>query len=176
MTERYKKIFKEYNKKLFSYKGRNVWDIEHSVDRFKERFPQYTFEDYKKIVEDGIDGILSTFKDSRAKYIIVSREKRVAVQLEWRRDKKHDDGKNHGYSATTLDIDKHSKELKMDTKLFVEEIKKYKLENCFESKQYPKMVKEIGYMGIPLSEECKDYEVYVKLGKVYKNFEIIEVK
>jgi hypothetical protein len=174
-TKLYKRKFNEYSKKLFTYKGRNFFDIEHSIDRFKERFPEYTIEDYITVAHRGIDLILDLFKDSKGKYIIVSKSKYISLQIEWRLDKKGNDRKNHGFSATTLDYRIHKKEMKGDTKLFVEDYKKHKLECGFYTTDYKQMIKETGYYDIKI-KECPDYKVYIKEGKIYKNFTIIEIE
>jgi hypothetical protein len=170
----YKKLF-EHERKIFSYKGRNVFDIDHSIVRFQERFPNLKDENWKKVCEDGIDLILDVFKDSSNKYIIISRSKNIAIQLEWRKDKKSKDNKNHGFTATTLDAIEHKRELQNDRKIFVEEIKKYNLEKWFNTKSYKKMIESTGYLGVKLDEECENYLIYIKEGQMYKDFEVIEV-
>lgn len=171
------KILEKYYKEIFTYRNRRVADTEHSIARFNERFPHLKLSAWKRIVAKGIDTILDVFNDATGKYIIVSKKTDVAVQLHWRKDNKNDDGFNHGYSATTLNRYDHDKTLKMDTKVFVEEIKKYGLENCFLSESYEDMVKEKNYyIDVKLNEECPDYKIYMKEGKIYRNFEIIEVE
>jgi hypothetical protein len=174
--KRYKTQLQEYSLKLFSYKGRNVWDTNHSVSQFLQRLPEYKIEDWEKVCKNGIDTILDAFKDSTAKFIIISKSKNIAIQLHWRRDKKNDDGKNHGFTATTLDYKTQQKVKQNDTKIFVEEIKKHKLEHCFESSDYKEMIKEIGYMEVKLIKNCSDYKIYIKEGRIYRNFKIIKVK
>lgn len=112
----------EYFKKIHSYKGRNVFDVEHSIVRFKERFPDLDMKDYYKTLEEGIDLIMDVFKDSSGKFIIVSRSKKIAIQLEWRKDTKSKDNLNHGFTATTLHSEDQDKVLKKDTKIKVESI------------------------------------------------------
>lgn len=169
----YKKLF-EFVKKVFSYKNRNVFDINHSIERFHERFPNLKDEEWKRILTDGIDKILDVFKDSSNKYLIISKSKNVAIQLDWRKDKHSKDNFNHGFSATTLDAEIHKRELQNDKKIFVEEIKKYKLEKWFKSTDYKEMLKETGYLEIKL-KECPGYKIYIKEGKLFRNFKIIKV-
>ncbi len=174
--KKWKSQLQEYSLKIFSYKGRNVWDTNHSVSQFLKRLPEYKIKDWEEVCKKGIDTILNTFKDSAAKFIIISKSKNIAIQLHWRKDEKNNDGNNHGFTATTLDYKTQKKVMKNDTKIFVEEIKKHKLEHCFESSNYKEMVKEIGYMEVKLIKNCPDYKVYIKEGKMYRNFKVIEVK
>ena len=82
--ERYKQL-KEYYKELFTYKGRTIADTLHSMSQFKDRHPEYDIKDWKEVLENGIDIRLDVFKDSASKYIIISKSKNIAIQLEWRR-------------------------------------------------------------------------------------------
>jgi len=157
-------LLKEYYKELFSYKGRKIADIEHSVSQFRVRHPGRSIEEWKKVIEDGIDVILDVFNDSAGKYIIISKSKNIAVQLEWRLDNKYNDKKNHGFTATTLNYDTQKKVIQNDTKLFVEDFKKYNIEEN---------IKDVGYYTIDI---CKNYKIYIKEGKINRNFEIIKVK
>ena len=172
-----KKYFriKEYFRTLFKYRNRKINDINHSLDRFNERFPQYTFADYKKVIEKGVDIILDIFKDSVNKYLIISKSTDIAVQLEWRKDKKFKDNINHGFTATTLNSRIHKQLLQKDKKIFVEDFKKFNVYKWFEHKENKKMIKEIGYYAINLDKDCEDYKIYLKEGEVHTNFKIIEV-
>jgi len=172
--KRYRKL-QEYFKHIFTYRDRNISDTEHSIERFNERFPKLKLSTWKRVVSKGIDIIIDTFKDSSGKYLIVNKATKVIVQLEWRKDTKSKDGKNHGFSATTLHYDLHKKELKKDTKLFVEDFKKHNLESWFDNDiSYKKMIEDIGYYDVKL-QECPDYKTYIKEGKMYRNFKIIEI-
>lgn len=167
---------KEFYKELFIYKGRHIGDSEHSIERFEQRFPDEDISKWKEIVEKGIDIILDVFKDSEGKYILVNKKTDIAIQFDWRKDKYRNDGKNHGFSATTLSFTDHQRVLKMDTKLFIEKIKREKLEESFVSAKYKNMIKEKNfYMSINLLE-CDDYKIYIHKGQVRRNFNVIEVK
>jgi hypothetical protein len=173
--KRYKTKYQEYSRKLFTHQGRNVFDIEHSMDRFHERFPDLSDEDWNRIMQKGIDFVLDLFKDSIGKYIFVSKKNDVAIQVDWRIDNKSNNNLNHAFTSTTLEYSVHKNMLRADTKLFVEEIKKYHLEEGFISKSYKNMLKETNfYLDIKL-EENKDYKIYIHKGKIYKNFEVIEI-
>jgi hypothetical protein len=175
--KRYKReIFNEYVKKLLSYKGRNIFDTYHSIEQFNDRFPDYDYEDWKEVCRNGIDKIIDIFKDSSKKYIIISKSTDIAIQMEWRKDKKSNDNKNHGFTATTLDYVTQKKATQNDTKLFVEEIKKYNLEKWFETSDYKEMIEKIGYLGIKIINECPEYEIYIKEEAILRNFEIVEVE
>lgn len=165
IEERYQRKFQEYYKELFTYKGRKIADTDHTISQFNKRFPEYTFEDWKEIIEKGIDTILDVFKDNSAKYVIISKSKNIAIQVEWRKDNKYNDKKNHAFSATTLDYKIQKRVIQGDTKLFVENFEKFSLKES---------IKDIGYYAIYL-EECKGYKVYIKEGKIYRNFISIEI-
>lgn len=173
--KKYRFTLNEHFKKILSYRQRNIYDIEHSVTRFHERFPELTDKDYFNALQDGIDIILQVFKDSTQKYIIISKKRGFGIQLDWRKDKKSRDNINQGYTATTLDVNLHKKLLANDRKLFVEEIKKYNLQEWFKSGlTINEVMKETGYIDIKLPE-CDNYVVYLNEGELHKNFSIIEV-
>jgi hypothetical protein len=171
--KRYQPLLETF-KKVYTYRDRDVFDTEHSVSRFEERFPLLTIKDYEKSLQEGIDIILDIFKDSSRKYMVISKSKQFGIQIDWRKDIKSSSKTNHGFSATTLDYETQKQMIKGDTKVFVESFKKNKVENWFNSKDYKTIFKEIGYYAMPI-QECRGYEVYVREGKVYQNFTVIEV-
>ena len=173
--KKYKPQLKEFSTKLFSYKGRNIFDINHSIERFHERLPGLTLDVWENVCKDGIDTILDIFRDSSGKYIIVSNSTNIAIQLEWRKDKKKNDGKNHGFTATTLDYEIQKKEIKGDRKLFVEIIKKHKIEGEFAASIAKKNSQDNNTLSIKINE-CDGYYVYLYEGIITKNFNVIEVE
>jgi hypothetical protein len=170
----YKKFFKEEFKKILTYKDRNIYDTDHSISRFKERFSELDIKVYYKVLKEGIDVILDVFKDSKGKYIIVSKATNVAIQLEWRLNNKSNSKINHGFTASTLDYKTQKDPIKGDMKLFVENYKKDKMERFFETKEYKQMIKETGYYYIKIPE-CEGYKIYIHEGKRKRNFKIIKV-
>lgn len=173
--KKYKDELKEYYNELFIYRGRHICDTNHSIERFHERFPNEPIETWETLIKKGIDVIFDIMKDSEGKYVIVSRVKDIAIQLDWRKDKKNSDKKNHGFSASTLQFSKHQRMLQGDTRLFVEQIKKYSLEESFKSTSYNNMIKEKNfYLDIKI-DECPDYKIYIHEGKIHKNFKVIEI-
>jgi hypothetical protein len=174
--KKYKSQLKEFSKKLFTYKGRNIFDTYHSIDRFHERFPDLSIETWEKVCENGMDVILDVFRDSIGKYIIVSNSTNMAIQLEWRKDKnKSSDKKNHGFTATTLDYRIQKIEIQGDRKLFVEKIKKYGLEEEFAAYLAKKNASDNNSLSINV-KDCEGYYSCLYEGMIIKNFEIIEVE
>jgi hypothetical protein len=172
--KKYKPLLEKYFKKVYEYRDRNVFDIEHSISRFNERFPSLSIKDYEKALQEGIDIILDIFKDSTKRYMVISKSKQFAIQIDWRKDIKSTSKLNHGFSATTLDYETQKQMIKGDTKLFVESFKKNNIKKWFGEKKEIDIISEVGYYALKL-EECKGYEVYIKEGKIYKNFTVIEV-
>lgn len=172
LPKRYKRFF-ENAPIILRYRQRRVFDTNHSIARFNERFPKLHISEYERILRDGIDTILDVFKDKSAKYIVTSRSKDVAIQLEWRRDSHEPDDKtNQGFTATTLNIHDHDKILKQDTKFFVELLMR-DYPNLYESENH--VIDTTGYIQEEL-EEGSGLKVSMHFGKIGKNFEIIEVE
>lgn len=172
--KKYKSQLKEFSKKLFNYKGRNIFDVNHSIERFHERFPDLSLLDWEKVCKDGINVILDVFRDSAGKYIIVSNSTNIAIQMEWRKDIKSNDKKNHGFTATTLDYRIQKREIQGDRKLFVEKIKKYNLEEEFAASLAKKNSSDNNVISIKI-KECDEYCIYLYEGIITKNFKVIEV-
>jgi hypothetical protein len=57
----YKKLFKEYFKKVLDYRGFFIYDTEHSLTRYKERIGKDIFL-YEKLLKKGINWIISNKK------------------------------------------------------------------------------------------------------------------
>lgn len=168
--QRYQKKFQEYSKQIHTYKNRNVFDTNHAIKRFHERFPELKLKDYYQVLENGIDIILDIMKDSEGKYIIISKSKKIGIQLNWRKDNKSSDNLNHGFTATTLHRDDNTKVFKKDTKLFVERIKADGYMRLYESDQG--IIDTTGYYDILLED---DFKLYLSNGSINMNYELIEV-
>ncbi len=161
---------------ILNYKNRYVYDLGQSFACYEQRFPGLTRADYDKTLKQGIDTILDVFKDSRGKYIIISKSKKFGIQLDWQRDSFNtEDRRNHGYTATTLDSETQMEVYRHDTKIFVEDFEKHGIAQWFETTDIEKMIEQTGYYAIEISE-CPGYKRYIKEGKLYANFEIIEVE
>ena len=174
--KKYKPSLKEYSKLIYFYRGHEVFDVEHSVERFRERFPELSIRDYNKALEEGINIILDILKDSSGKYFLESKSKHFAIQFDWSQDKKKQNKINCGKTATTLDARIHKKELQKDRRLFVEDFKKNHIETHFTTTSFKEIIKQMYYYGRMVSEECKDYKVYIQEGKVKANYRVIKVK
>ena len=57
----YKPLF-EHFEKILSYRGHNVYDTEHSVDRYKERVGRDIFL-YEKLLKKSINWIIDNHKE-----------------------------------------------------------------------------------------------------------------
>ncbi len=156
--------------------NRYVIDLNKSIECFEEQFPRLNKFDFFNVLHEGMEMILGKNKDSRGKFIIISKSKKFGIQLDWRRDTYNtEDKRNHGYTATTLDSETQKEVYRHDTKIFVEEFEKYGIAQWFETTDIEKMMEQMGYYAIEISE-CPGYKRYIKEGKMYANFEIIEVE
>jgi hypothetical protein len=181
----YKKFFKEYFKKVLNYKGRNIYDTEHSIERFKERMPGLDLNIYYTALKQGIDKILKDYKDERNQFIVASEKYGFGIQIDWRSDLKNPKDKtNHGYSATTLDPKENKLYTKNDKKLFVEQVKKYGVvKNTSEGRKekvyYNIPLKNIQYFRLEhldyLKEDMIGFDVFMEYEEIFRTFEIIKV-
>lgn len=155
----------------FIYRNRRVY-----FDSYDSIYTNIQWTDYEKALREGIDTILDFFKDSRGHYIIISKSKKFGIQLDWRPDNfDATDKLNHGYTATTLDSVTQKDVTKHDTKLFVEDFKKNGVEHWFITEDYDEMIRQTGYYAI-FVENCPGYKMYIKEGKIYSNFQIVNVE
>ncbi|MBP7735447.1 MAG: hypothetical protein KA369_05685 [Spirochaetes bacterium] len=163
-------------KVILFHNERHVIVIKHSLNSFEEKVLNIEMADIDKALREGIDIILDVFKDSKGHFIIISKSKKFGIQLDWRRDTFNtEDRRNHGYTATTLDSETQKEVYRHDTKIFVEDFEKHGIAQWFETTDIDKMIEQTGYYAIEISE-CPGYKRYIKEGKLYANFEIIEVE
>jgi len=76
-------ILKEYFKEvLHNYQGHNIYDTEHSVERYKERIGKDIFL-YTKLLKKGINRIIENGKETiEDRYIFVSKKYGFGIQVE----------------------------------------------------------------------------------------------
>lgn len=167
----YKPLF-EHFEKILSYRGHNVYDTEHSVNRYKERVGKDIFL-YQKLLKKAINWIIDSNKEGiEDRYIFCSKRYRFGIQVHWRQDRVYK-GIFHGYSATTLSDNEMKIFLNNDKQVFVEQIKESfsdvdaeALANTyFYRYQFDKILeKEMSICG---------FDWFIEEGEVYRNFELI---
>ena len=167
----YKPLF-EHFEKILSYRGHNVYDTEHSVDRYKERVGRDIFL-YEKLLKKSINWIIDNHKESMEdRYIFCSKRYGFGIQIHWRQDRIYK-GTFNGYSATTLSDNEMKVFLNNDKQIFVEQIKESfsnidaeKFANIHYYRfQFDKILeKEMSMCG---------FDWFMEEGEVYRNFELI---
>ena len=168
-------ILKEYFKEvLHNYQGHNIYDTEHSVERYKERIGKDIFL-YTKLLKKGINWIIENNKETiEDRYIFVSKKYGFGIQVEWRKDRNNTKIFN-GYSATTLSKDEMKFFTKADKALFLENIL------LSESKEDAEYLVNKGYCRYKFEENTKkeldlcEFDLYIQSGEIHYNFELIEL-
>ena len=121
--KKYKSQIQEYFKNVLSYKNHNIYDVEHSIIRFKERVSSLDILIYFNLLKKGIDWIIKSNKEKiEDRYIFISKKYGFGIQVEWRKDRY----KNvfNGYSATTFSNNEMNFFTKADKEVFLENITK----------------------------------------------------
>jgi len=170
----YKKMFKEYFKKILDYKGYSIFDIQHSVERYKKRVSK-DISLYNELLEKGIDWIINNKKEIiEDRYIFVSKKYKFGIQVHWRKGRNLQEGFN-GYSATTLSQDEMKFFKEKDKQIFLEQFM------LTESKQRSEDIYNKGYARYKFVENLQKemdlcgFDLFVQSGKIYYTFELIEL-
>ena len=112
-------------KKILDYKGYEIWDIEHSVERYNERVG-LDIKIYTDLLKKAIDYLKSNHLLSiEDKYVFVSSIYEFGIQLNWRRDRKEPQVFK-GYTATTFS-ENEMNNFKGDSVKFLEKTIIYKI-------------------------------------------------
>lgn len=165
----------EYFKIVLNYRGHFVADIEHSVERFKERMPDLSYFIYEKLLKKSINWIYNTHRESTEdRYIFRSKKYGFGIQLEWRKDRKS--GMLQGFTATTLSNDEMHYFTKKDKEVFVENIKKqgHTLQESID-------IATKGFSRFEFDNELKKeldivhYNLYIQSEEIYNDFELVEI-
>lgn len=171
----YKKLFKvdEAFIKVLTYKGHLIFDILHSIDRYKERVSN-DLTAYYNLLKKGIDYILShKLENVEEVYIFNSNKYGFGIQVEWRKDRNPKIKTLNGYSATTLSKDEMKFFKKADKKLFLENIAKT------EGLKKAKDIVDKGFAFYEFDKELKNElysihcDLFIESGEIFCTYKII---
>lgn len=163
----WKNLFNEYFKQILDYKNHKVFDVEHSIDRYRERVDD-NLALYTALLKKGIDWIIQNKKENiEDRYIFISKKYGFGIQVHWRKDRYYN--KFNAYSATTFSNDEMNFFTKADKKLFLENV--YKLYN---TKNIDKEYYRYRFEG-DLDRETRliDLDMFIEDNKIYHTYEII---
>lgn len=173
--KRYEEIkFNEYFKKILNFQNYSIFDVEHSVARYKERVGNDMFP-YERVLKKGINWIIKNNKtEIEDRYIFISKKLGFGIQVHWREDR-HTKSFN-GYSATTLSNDEMKFFTKNDKRVFLENIQKsgYSLKESTD-------IFEKGYTTFEFENELKEelelcgFSKWVEVNEIFTDCEVIEV-
>jgi hypothetical protein len=144
---------------LLEFEGLKIFDTEHAIDRFKERFPNLSIDRFYDTLKKGLRKILEKYDYQQNFYMIVSRKYKIKIPLQIREDRK-DPNILIGAISTLLHSEENPYNKYNEVQVLVE---KSKIVNDFQ------IIKE--------SEELNDigFYHYVENGEYYKDFEFIEI-
>lgn len=117
--------FEEYYKVLFNYKGVEVADINHAIERFKERHTLTTGMQIDFLyarIREAIDKILFVYKGKIANYMAVSKSTNLKISIEYRPDR-YEKGKMVAAIPTILDKEENPRNLRNEIVTIVEQDK-----------------------------------------------------
>jgi hypothetical protein len=115
---KYKTQLQEVFKELLKYDNYKIFDVEHSMERFKQRIGN-NVSLYFILLRKSILWLVKNKKDAiEDRYIFISKKYKFGIQLHWRQDRFS--GKFNGYTATTLSKDEMNFFTKADKKVFLE--------------------------------------------------------
>jgi len=171
----YKPLFplEEHFQKVLTYKGYLIYDVEHSIVRYKERVGE-DIEIYNSLLKKGIDWLIDNKKTmTEDRYLWYSKLEGFGIQIHWRPDRKTK--KYGGFSATTLSNDELKILTKNDKKIFLENLKK----NIASGAKREWFV-ENGYARYAFETELQNemdligYDMFIDGGpEIYKTFELL---
>lgn len=170
--KKYKPELNEYFKKVLTYKGHEIFDVEHSIDRYTQRFDitgEYP-DLYFNLLKKGIDWVIKNNKENiEDRYIFISKKHGFGIQVHWREDRFTKE--YNGYTATTFSNDEMNFFTKADKKVF--------LENCLPH-QVIGIEKGI-YYNYKFKNELKEetdlvnLDMFIEEGKVYHTYQLIKL-
>lgn len=106
---------------------RRMIDTSHSIDRFldQQRFGDRSGKDEFKdkiewVLNNAIDKIIKEYQDKSHTYGIHSKSTGIGISIDWRKDYRNDNGKNHAIIISVLPIKKHHYFKPEDVVLIVE--------------------------------------------------------
>lgn len=111
---------------LGTYSSIEVFDVEHAIEQFKNRFPKLHLNAFYKTLDKGIRKIVRTYDYRKQQnYLIISYKYGLRIPIEIRPDRKNAK-KIVGIIATTLSEDMYRK-LRNEIDILVEQYKKEKV-------------------------------------------------
>jgi hypothetical protein len=161
-----KTLYFEYFKHVLTFRGRNVFDVEHSIEQYNNRVG-VSISVWEDTVKKGIDKIINQYNDNSDNYIIRNKKYNFGIQLHWRPDFKSGDNYNHGFTATTLGFNELNYYTKNDKEIFVEQLNRYK-KGSYE-KSYLRL------KHIDKDMQKLNYNIFIECDKIYHEYEIIDV-
>lgn len=120
------RIIMKENKPFASYRGRNMVDTDHSIERSYTRELGLTRQDYIKLharmIAQAMQQIINKYRDTEGHYLIYSKGTGSGMAINWRRDRYEDDFNNHAYVMTVFSPSPkpHYKKYDADIRIFVE--------------------------------------------------------
>lgn len=157
--------------------NRSIIDTKHSLERFDYRYNEVDKPDVINAITNGINKILSFYKDEKGTYLIHSKSKKIGVVIDWRPDYYSASKENNAIIISILPKKSFHHAKPEDELVIVEQMidrwASKKLEENKKKRNY-----ETGYYDIIKSDETNSDSFYVVLyeGKLHEyNAEIIFV-
>lgn len=156
------RIIMKENKPFASYRGRNMVDTDHSIERSYTRELGLTRQDYIKLharmIAQAMQQIIKNYKDTEGHYLIYSKGTGSGMAINWRKDRYENDSTNHAYVMTVFSPSPkpHYKKYDSDTRIFVEvqdwlasyikskEFNRMRMKEEYEKETYSRFISEEG--------------------------------
>ena len=161
-----KKSLQERYNLLINFEGLEIFDAEHAIERFEERFPQLSIDRFYDTLKKGLRKIHKTedWGYEQNQYVIISRKYKIKVPIHIRPDRFHPEILI-GVIGTILHSDKNPYNKYEEIQILVEQSKKDKSFEMFS--EFTE--KEVG------SIDSKWFNHYLEEGEYYREFSYIEV-
>jgi hypothetical protein len=170
-------IIKEESKfkKVIEYQDYVIFDMEHSIDRYKERISK-DLTNYYNLLKKSIDWIIKNNNENiENRYIFLSFKHGFGIQVEWRKDR-YSDGMA-GFSATTFSKDEMKFVKYKDIQVFIENLMKKQKCSLKESRD----IVNKGYARFEFEEDLQKemnlcgFDFFVQDKKLNYTFELVEL-
>jgi hypothetical protein len=173
--KKYESQLQEYFKNVLTYKNHTVYDIEHSLARFKERLPLLEAPVYFNLLKKGIDYlILSKLEKVEDRYIFISEKYDFGIQVHWREDRYKPIF--NAYTATTFSNEEMNFFTKADKEVFLENVNK-KLKNKLVMLEFINRPYYRYRFKKELKEETEliNMDMFIEYGKIYYTYKFIKL-
>ena len=167
---------------IFTYRGIDIWESNHSQERFISRtglsFPSI----YEKAVKEGIDWILDNALKIRQNYIFKSKKHGFGIVFDYRKDPKTK--KFAGFTPTTLGKNETRFYTSNDKEIIVEQIKLYGVNKIHEDAsklRYNILPEEVSFFSLKPPFGIEDitrgvgYDVFWEDNRFFRNFLVVNV-